>query len=289
MQWKSTALVGALMVAAAGVAGPILHGQTIRPAQVLRGFQLPPPAQIGVTAHDPSVDEAKQAAPGVVVDEVQENSPAEKAGIKSGDRIVDFDGDRVRSVRQFSRMVQETAPDRTVPVVLSRGDQQITVNVAPEPANEFRFRLLQTPDVWATPMPAPAPLLRPTPAPPAPRAAPVPPVAPFGFNVFRRPPRLGATIESLNDQLAAYFGVKDGVLVNSVAEGSTAAKAGLKAGDVITAVNGDHVGEPVDVTRALGRLDSGAALTIDVVRDRKHQTLKGTLDRDSELRYRARM
>lgn len=279
MTRKSAALAGALTIAA-GVAPPIAYGQMVRPAQALSGFQLARPSQIGVTVHDGTPGDAKDSAPGVVVDEVQDNSPAARAGLKSGDRIVEYDGDRVRSVRQFSRVVQETAPDRTVAVVVTRGDQRLTVNVTPEPSSDFGLRLLQGPAVWST--------LTPPPAPRAPRAVPVVPAVPFRFEGFGRPARFGVSIESLNGQLAAYFGVKDGVLVDSVVDGSTAAKAGLKAGDVITAINGDHVAELSDVPRTLARLDSGAAVTIEIVRDRKALTLKGTLERGSELRYRTR-
>ena len=277
MQWTSAALAGAL-VAVASAAAPVAHRQMTRPAaQVLSGFGRT--SQLGVTVHDPDESDAKSNAPGVIVDEVRENSPAEKAGIKSGDRIVEFDGERVRSARQFSRVVQETVPERSVPVVLSRGDQRVTLNVTPESGSEFNLRLLETPQVWQTP-PLPA-----TPRPPRPAPAPVAPAVPFGFDVFRTS-RLGATIESLDGQLADYFGVKHGVLVKSVMEGSSAAKAGLKAGDVITAINGNHVDDPSDLTRGLRETDEGASLTIDIMRDRKPQTLKGKLEAGSRARYR---
>jgi serine protease Do len=101
--------------------------------------------------------------------------------------------------------------------------------------------------------------------------------------------RLGVTIESLDSQLAEYFGVKDGVLVKSVADGSSAQKAGLKAGDVITSINGTHVSETSDVNRALDRLENTGEFTLDVVRDRKPQTLKGKLEaRDTRVRTRVR-
>ena len=50
---------------------------------------------------------------GVVVDDVSTDSPADKAGLKRSDIIVEFDGERVRSARQFARLVQETAGDET--------------------------------------------------------------------------------------------------------------------------------------------------------------------------------
>ncbi len=62
---------------------------------------------------------------------------------------------------------------------------------------------------------------------------------PRGLHVVHaRSARLGVGIEELTPQLAEYFGTKDGVLVTSVEPDTPAAKAGLKAGDVITSVNG---------------------------------------------------
>ena len=98
------------------------------------------------------------------------------------------------------------------------------------------------------------------------------------FSRVRNTGRLGVTIETLDTQLAEYFGVKEGVLVKSVAADSVAAKAGLKAGDVITSVNGRHVYDSSDVTRALDRTETNGDLTIDVTRDKKTQTLKGKLE-----------
>ena len=56
----------------------------------------------------------------------------------------------------------------------------------------------------------------------------------FGRISFGDRQRLGVQLLPLSDQLATYFGVKDGVLVASVEADSPAARAGLKAGDVIT-------------------------------------------------------
>jgi serine protease Do len=90
--------------------------------------------------------------------------------------------------------------------------------------------------------------------------------------------RLGITVESLSDQLAEYFGTKDGVLVTSVADNSTASKAGLKAGDIVTAVNGSTVSTPPDLSRRTDHLEDGDEFTLDVVRDKKPMTLKGKVE-----------
>jgi len=107
------------------------------------------------------------------------------------------------------------------------------------------------------------------------------------FGRARSTGRLGITVEDLDTQLADYFGVKEGVLVKSVAEGSVAAKAGLKAGDVITAINGKHVYDASDVARALDGIENNGEVTVEVTRERKTQMLKGKLEaRETRARTR---
>jgi serine protease Do len=293
--WKSAALTSALAVAVAGTAvTAVVHAQKReRPfvravADIMGGG-----AQIGVTVKEVETDAAKPAGAGVVVEEVETDSPAAKAGIKAGDTITEFDGERVRSVRQFARLVRETPAGRKVTAALTRDGQRVTVSVAPEQSSGFRFgddlsieRWDDGGRSWSYSVPAPpAP-----PAAPAPPRAPRPPDVPeFDFGMFGRGGRLGISVETLTPQLEEYFGVKDGVLVRSVTDGSAAAKAGLKAGDVITAVNGSQVSAPSDVTRAINRLDEGAEFSIEIVRDKKTQRLKGKMEpREERSRTRAR-
>jgi S1-C subfamily serine protease len=69
------------------------------------------------------------------------------------------------------------------------------------------------------------------------------------------------------------------VLVSSVARDSAAAKAGIKAGDVITSINGARVSDSGDL---MHQLDAATGeLTIVVLRDKKEMTLKATLTRAS--------
>ena len=90
-----------------------------------------------------------------------------------------------------------------------------------------------------------------------------------------RSSRLGISIDSLSPQLAEYFGTKEGVLVSSVTDNSAAAKAGVKAGDVITSFNGSTINDPQDLRRRIQSLNDGDEFTVIVMRDRKPVTLKG--------------
>jgi serine protease Do len=276
---KQAALSGALVLAAGFVPASTAHGQSREP--VIRAFEVARGLRLGVYVHDvdaTDAKDAKQPKSGVVVDTVEPGGPADKAGVKVGDAITEFDGERVRSVRQFSRLVQETPAGRPVAVALSRAGQRTTVTVTPEARSfndDFSMRLLDLARPAMPPEPPAAPR-----APRAPMAAPVPPAAPFErfFSLTTTGRRLGITIESLDEQLAQYFGVKDGVLVKSVTQDSAAQKAGLKAGDVITSINGRQVYEVSDVNRALDRMENADEFTIEIMRDRKAQTIKGKLE-----------
>jgi serine protease Do len=289
-RWKLAALVAALTFAAgAGAAlAPVAHGQTrVQKAQSPVAVQLlAGGSRIGVSIREVD-DDAKSAkgGTGVVVEEVSTESPAEKAGIRKGDVIIEFDGERVRSVRQLTRLVQETPSGRTVEAALLREGQRTTVSITPSEGNQFNFEgfddLGRDYRFRVTPRP-PVP-----PAPPAAAAPPTPPAPPsppaiWGFDEFfgrTTNSRLGITVDSLSSQLAEYFGTKDGVLVTSVTDGSAASKAGLKAGDVITSVNGSSVSTPADVRRRILDMNDGDEFTLAVMRDRKALTLKGKAER----------
>ncbi|MGH9370628.1 MAG: PDZ domain-containing protein [Vicinamibacterales bacterium] len=275
--------IGAAIAPAAEGQARIVRAQSPRAVEVTRGG-----SRIGVSVRDLEDADAKSAtgaSSGVIVEEVTADSPAEKAGIRKNDVLVEFDGERVRSVRQLTRLVQETPSGRSVQAALLRDGQRSNVTVAPREGNRFDYESFQDLREWARDLPyrvAPKP-----PRPPKPPAGPVPPEPPdvWAFEGFLgRSTRLGITVDSLSSQLAEYFGAKEGVLVTSVSDGSAAAKAGLKAGDVITAINGTAVDEPVDLRRRIQDLNDDEEFTIAVMRDRKPVTLKGKAERPERRR-----
>jgi serine protease Do len=285
--WKCAATAAAL-IAAAGIGAAVLppaHAQTStrvvtpKAVQVLGGRG----SQIGVTIRDVEDSDAKTgklaAASGVVIEEVSEDSPASKAGLRKGDIVVEFDGERVRSVRQFTRLVQETPAGRRAQTSVMRDGQKVNLTVEPREGGSFSYfgdgdRLSVLRDFagdWAFDMPKPAP--------PVPPAAPKPPAFPalpdFDTFVYRSSNSLGITVGDLSDQLAQYFGTKDGVLVTSVTDNSAAAKAGIKAGDVITSFNGTEVTSPSALRRRMQGLQDGDEFTVGIIRDKKPTTVKG--------------
>jgi serine protease Do len=300
--WKTTTLAAAL-VAAGGIGAafsPVARGQSQRgearvaPAPATRSVQMfsGDRSEIGVRIRDLGSEDVRSAKPatpaGALIASVTEDGPADKAGMKAGDIVTEFDGERIRGARQFSRVVEETPAGRSVQAVVVRDGQRSTLTVQPRQARGG-FRLLTDFDGFDN-------LDRfvyrdiPTPPAPTPPAAPTPPRVPrpvipdFGDLFGGGASRLGITVDELTPQLADYFGTKDGVLVRSVTENSNAAKAGMKAGDVVTSFNGETVNSASDLRRRIARLDEGAEFTIGIVRDKKAMTLKGKLEGQQERR-----
>ena len=282
-RWKAAAVAAALVAAAGAGAAflPPAHAQaTARAPRALEIFGGRG-SQIGVTVRDVEETDAKNgklAAPGgVMIEEVSEESPAAKAGLKSGDIVVEFDGERVRSVRQFTRLVQETPVGRKTQAVVMRAGQRVNVTVEPRDGNGFAFAdgKLSVLQDWSRDFPFDVP--RPVaPTPPATPKPPVPPAFPdFDTFAWRTNNGLGITVGDLSQQLAEYFGTKDGVLVTSVADNSAASKAGIKAGDVITSFNGSEVTSPSDLRQRIRALQDGGEFTVGVMREKQPMTLKG--------------
>jgi serine protease Do len=141
--WKTAALAAALGGAAlAGMAYGPVHAQgsrtpTPRAVEIWGGRG----GQIGVSIKDVDETEAKTAKltgpGGVLIEQVEDDSPAAKAGLKKGDVVVEFDGERVRSARQFTRLVQETPAGRKTAASVVRDGQRLSVTIEPRESNAF--------------------------------------------------------------------------------------------------------------------------------------------------------
>ena len=281
--WKAAAL-GAVIVVAAPAFGAVphavTHGQEVRAAQPPRAVAITTGgSRIGVSVRDVDGTEGVEGgARGVIVEDVTADSPAGKAGLRKGDVIVEFDEERVRSARQLTRIVRETPAGRSVPAVVRRGGQTTTLTVVPDDGGRLSLDGLDDFGQWARDLRARVhPRASAPGVPPRPPAPPIPP-QPFLWNFEEMPGRsgrLGLTAGALSPQLAEYFGVREGALVTSVTDDSAAAKAGLRAGDVITAINGATVSGPADVRRRTQGLSEGEEFTMTVMRERKAVTLKG--------------
>ena len=293
--WKTAALSAALVGAAGAGAAvtPVAHGQSPVRQVAPRAIEtVMGGGRIGVSVKEVEADAKAKA--GVIVESVEDDSPAARAGLKAGDVVVEFDGERVRSVRQFTRLVSETPSGRQVAASVLRDGQRVSLNVTPRESGMARVfsegtwrQLEDLRDFAVTVPPIPARPARPArpaepPRPPRPAAPPRPPLVEsfmFGGN------QLGVTVNSLSDQLGEYFGAKSGVLVTSVTEDSAGARAGLKAGDVIVSVNGRTVDDGTDLRREMQDVDAGEEFTLSVIRDKKTTTLKGKAEAAGTRRW----
>jgi serine protease Do len=214
---------------------------------------------------------------GVGVTQVVKDSPAEKAGLRKDDVILRIDGENVNSVRKLNRLVSEMAPDHSVRITVSRGgaEQEVTATIGKRNNSSFTQGFLsgnprlfkwegKEPKVWKWEGPA------------------------FDRNdlfenqgdltfMLANSRRIGVSTMALTKQLADYFGISggQGVLVTSVSEDSPAAKAGVRAGDVITAVDGEAVDSSGDLSRVINRKKEGE-VTLTIIRNKNQQTIRVT-------------
>ncbi|MEO8097429.1 MAG: PDZ domain-containing protein [Acidobacteriota bacterium] len=191
---------------------------------------------------------------GLEVTLVREGSPADAAGLKVGDVLATYNGQRVEGIDQFSRLVGETPVGRAVRIEFYRNGmlQNATAKVG---------------SISQAERPGPIPV---------PRGDSGMPDIPHSLLTWRSP-LLGVDAEPVEGQLAAYFGVTQGVLVRTVAQNSAAEKAGVKAGDVIIRVGRFPVATPAETTLRL-RTAKPPSASITVMRDHKEITLTVTLD-----------
>lgn len=262
--WMKTA-VAATAVAGVATLGSALTAQTVHFADDgVQVFKALFSGRLGVSVRDLDDEDLKKvkgATTGVIIEEVQNDTAAQKAGLKANDVIVEFDGERIRSTRQFTRLVQESPLGRSAPIVVVRDGQRVSLNVDRRDDSSGYFDFGKevksiTRSYSLKPPPFPKKI----------------------DEVFAYRGRLGIGIQELSSQLAEYFGTKDGVLVTSVTDNSVASKTGLKAGDVITSFDGQAINSTAELTKRTQSLDPGADFTVGVVRDKKSIMLKGKLD-----------
>jgi serine protease Do len=213
------------------------------------------PSYLGIGVVDVTDERAKvlglKEPQGVEVTRVTEDAPAFKAGIKRGDVILEFNGQHVEGGEQFVRMVQETPPGHKAAMQVWRNGTSQWISATIGSKQEFPFVVPSVP------------------FPPFPPTPPMIPDTPHDMLSWHNT-ALGIETEALNSQLAEFFGVKEGILVRSVTKGSAGDAAGLKAGDVITRIDGQVVASPRNIAPFL-RKSGNVILT--VVRNHKELTL----------------
>lgn len=210
---------------------------------------------------------------GAEIANVSPDSAADKAGLKVGDVVLEYNGQKVEGWEALRRMVHETPIGREVKIGVWRNGASQTLTATIGSHKETTLELGGTPFVFTEP-----------PMPPTPPSPPMPVIP--EFRTFMPNRSLGIMGEPLGQeaQLAEYFGVKDGVLVRSVTKGSAADKGGIKAGDVITKVDDTNVSTPQQITSALRSGKSNRTVSVTVVRKGKEMSLSVTLESVNSMR-----
>jgi len=193
-----------------------IYRQILQTGTVIRGY-------LGVTIQDMTSDLAKsfglEKEEGILISEVVTNSPADQAGLQSGDVILELDGKKVESVSSFRNTIALTAPGATVTLKIRRDGKDLTrkVTIGKLPDEEVQTAAPAAPDSVAA--------------------------------------RLGIAVEPLTPQWKERLGLKEerGVVVSRVAPESPAAAFGIREGDVVLSVNRQSVASPKEFMEALER------------------------------------
>lgn len=222
---------------------------------------------------------------GAYVESVTPNGPAAKAGLRSGDVITRLDGKSVlaggRAERDADerqslpglRLIELAArlePADTVPVEFLRGKDRRTVSLVTEdepdsfvvgPDGERPFTMRFRPGAGRDRMPLPAGDFM-----------------DFGpgerFEFLAGSPLGDLELAPLNPDLGQYFGASEGVLViRAPSDGPL----GLKGGDVVQAVDGRKPAGPSHLMRILRSYDRGETFKLDILRNRKRETVTARL------------
>lgn len=219
---------------------------------------------------------SRESADGVAVEEVFADSPGEKGGLKAGDVIVRFDGQDVKKYEDLSNRLRRKKAGNTVALKVKRGGETIDMKVKLERRGDFYSPERERERRQRENNPAPGE------APDANPGAVVPEVRP------KRPEMEKEEEEGkAPGGKPAFLGVvfsatDDGFEIGRVVDGSAAAKAGLKAGDVVTKMDGKTYDALAELAAALRARSAGDKVKFTLTRDGKERTVDVTLGQRPE-------
>jgi len=154
---------------------------------------------------------------GALISDVIEDSPAKKSGIKEGDLIIYFDGEKVKNPSNLKNLVSSTAPGTKSKITLIREGKELTITVLLEEMDNDD------------------PLVKNT-------------DSSSGFKQF------GLDVRELTNQYRNKYGISeidDGLVIISVNPNSDASNKGVKTGDIIKRVGSKKVNNVKDFNRLI--------------------------------------
>ncbi len=267
--------VGASSSDQSGVSFFLFNGPGYTSAKTAQGY-------LGVSVRDVTPDQLGtlklKDAHGAEIILVDHDAPAGKAGLHEHDVVLQINGQTIAGKDQLSRMLHDSAPGRSITLLISRDGQQITITTQMAVSQEEVEREASE-QRTKVPEPAPAASENATDT-----STPSSSGAPVGGNSFigtllMSPSYTGVVLEKMSTQQAAYFGDSSGIglLVRSVVPNSPGALAGLQVCDIIEKANDHPIASPNDWSKVL-KSSHGHAFTVIVMRDKKEQTITLTPD-----------
>jgi membrane-associated protease RseP (regulator of RpoE activity) len=193
---------------------------------------------------------------GAYVKEVMENSPADSAGIKENDIIIEFNGKKIYDSDDLAKIIRRTDPGTKVSLTLIRNGERKMLEAIVGASKEIRHKKIR--------MALPGP----------------------GFDFCFGNRMLGLEVLTLNDQLGEYFNAPggEGVLVTEVEKGSAADKSGFKAGDVIIRAAKKSIDGVEKLQRELRKYDEGDKVEIEVIRKGSKKALTVEIEENKASR-----
>lgn len=204
-------------------------------------------AWLGVTIRDVTEEIAKtnklEDVSGAYVSDVADKSPADSVGIREKDIIVEFDKKKIDDANDLVKAVAKSKVGDKVSVLLVRKGEKNALEVVLTKTPHRKSYVVENPFRH--------------------------------MKVMRHGSNEGMQLMELNDQLGEYFGTPGGtgVLVVKVRKGSSAEKAGAKAGDVLLRIGKRTIDDMEDVSKALSKYEDGDKADIEVLRKGSNRTL----------------
>lgn len=168
---------------------------------------------------------------GVLISKILENSPAEKGGLKTGDVIIEFNGNKIKDVQELQRITAETNPGEKVPIKIFRNDKEevIKVEVEEMPGETTQALLLEG-------------------------------------SKFEK---YGISVQELTPELAEKFNLNEveGVLITDVNSNSPAKDTNLQRGDAILEINKKKIKTLEDFEKAFDKVKKGEDVLLLIARE----------------------
>ncbi|HEX9973781.1 MAG TPA: PDZ domain-containing protein [bacterium] len=193
---------------------------------------------------------------GVVITNIEEDSPSDKDGLMEDDVIQQVNDVKIRRTSTLTRIIRKMKPGDTAAIIVIRDGKEKAIKVTIgkyKESSSFSINLGR------------------------------------GANIFRHfggKAYLGVQLHELNEGLAEYFSVKPdaGVLVLEVEDDSPAEKSGIKAGDIIAKVDNETVSHPEDIQEILAELEEDDEIEIELIQKGKKKTVKVMLEESENLK-----